>query len=132
MGFNLDPAKILMIFAFGLIILGPERLPRFARTLGAAWRDFQLYREKIASEIRQAIPDTDEITSPLKFLNDATSLPSKAVNTVKQSLLTPVTERPKPGLPRQEIDTNRASYPKQTRVAFEGSPLFLPEDPRLN
>ncbi|MDA8292561.1 MAG: twin-arginine translocase TatA/TatE family subunit [Actinomycetota bacterium] len=58
MGF-LDPAKILVVLVLALIVLGPDRLPRAARQLGAAWREFTRMRDQVTDEIRSAIPDLD-------------------------------------------------------------------------
>ena len=54
---SLDPAKILVILVIALIVLGPERLPRAARQLGAAWRELTRVREQVTEEVRSAIPD---------------------------------------------------------------------------
>ncbi len=54
---GLDPAKLLMILALGLILLGPERLPRAARQIGAMWREFTKFRERLEDEVRSAMPD---------------------------------------------------------------------------
>ncbi|HUZ20032.1 MAG TPA: twin-arginine translocase TatA/TatE family subunit [Acidimicrobiales bacterium] len=56
---SLDPAKLFVILVVALIVLGPERLPRAARQLGAAWRELTRIREQVADEVRQAIPDVD-------------------------------------------------------------------------
>jgi sec-independent protein translocase protein TatB len=55
----LDPAKILMILVIAMIVLGPERLPKVAHQLGAAWREVSKFREKLEAEVRSAIPDVD-------------------------------------------------------------------------
>ncbi|GEM_PF-1293883 len=56
---SLDPAKLLVILVVALIVLGPERLPKAARQLGAAWRELTRIREQVADEVRQAMPDLD-------------------------------------------------------------------------
>lgn len=56
---GLDPAKILLILVVALVVLGPERLPRAARQLGAAWRELTHLRERVAEEVRAALPDLD-------------------------------------------------------------------------
>lgn len=56
---GLDPAKILVILLVALVILGPERLPKAARQLGAFWRDLNRFREKMEQEVRNAVPDLD-------------------------------------------------------------------------
>jgi hypothetical protein len=56
---GLDPAKILMILLVAVIVLGPERLPKAARQLGAAWRELTRVRERLEAEVRSALPDID-------------------------------------------------------------------------
>jgi sec-independent protein translocase protein TatB len=55
----LDPGKLLVILVVALIVLGPERLPRFARQAGAAWRELTRVRDQVTEEIRSALPDVD-------------------------------------------------------------------------
>jgi len=56
---SLDPAKILVILLVALIVLGPERLPRVARQMGAMWHELSRLRDKVEDEVRGAIPDLD-------------------------------------------------------------------------
>ena len=56
---NLDPAKLVVIFVIALIVMGPERLPSFARQLGHAWKTVTSYRDQAEEEIRKAIPNFD-------------------------------------------------------------------------
>ena len=56
---GLDPAKILMVLLVAIIVLGPERLPKAARQLGAAWRELSRLRERLEDEVRTALPDLD-------------------------------------------------------------------------
>jgi sec-independent protein translocase protein TatB len=56
---GLDPAKILMVLLVAILVLGPERLPKAARQLGAAWRELTRLREKLEDEVRTALPDLD-------------------------------------------------------------------------
>ena len=54
---SLDPAKVLVILVVALIVLGPEKLPRVARQLGAAWHELTRIREQVSEEVRAIIPD---------------------------------------------------------------------------
>lgn len=54
---NLDPEKMLVILVFALVLLGPERLPKVARQLGAAWRELTRVRSQVTEEVRSALPD---------------------------------------------------------------------------
>jgi len=56
---SLDPAKLLLILVLGLVVLGPERLPRYARQAGAMWRELTKVRDQVTEELRSALPDVD-------------------------------------------------------------------------
>ena len=58
---NLDPAKILVILVLVLVLVGPERLPKVARTLGAAWHEFARVRQEVVDEVRAAVPDSEDL-----------------------------------------------------------------------
>lgn len=44
-----------------LVVVGPERLPKVARTLGAAFHEFQRVRQEVADEVRAALPETGDL-----------------------------------------------------------------------
>jgi Sec-independent protein translocase protein TatA len=61
---SLDPAKILMILVVILIVMGPERLPKAARQLGAAWHEITRLRQEVTDEVRAVMPDLDLSSIP--------------------------------------------------------------------
>ena len=89
---NLDPGKLLVISVIGLMLIGPERVPRVARQLGTAWRTLTNYREQAEAELRKAMPDLDLPRIPRN--------PSLAVSTFLTGLTTsagPVTVEERAG-----------------------------------
>jgi sec-independent protein translocase protein TatB len=74
---SLDPAKIFVILVVALIVLGPERLPRAARQLGATWREISRIREQVREEVSAVIPQVDLPRIPQGavsgFIRDLTS-----------------------------------------------------------
>jgi len=54
---NLDPSKLLVIAVVAIILLGPDRLPAFARQVGGAWRSFTEYRHRMEAQVRSSMPD---------------------------------------------------------------------------
>jgi len=73
---DLDPAKILLVLVVALIVLGPDKLPKAARQLGAAWGQLRQWRARLEEEVRGAVPNlpstatiTDAVRSPLSFLD---------------------------------------------------------------
>ena len=81
--FNLDPGKLLVIAVVAIILLGPDRLPQFARQVGGAWRSFTEFRHRVESEVRSSMPDlppTSEIArlarSPSALLHHLSTMSS--------------------------------------------------------
>lgn len=81
---NLDPGKLIVIAVVAIILLGPDKLPQFARQVGGAWRTFNDFRHRMESEVRSTMPDlpsTSEIArlarSPSALLNHLSNLPSE-------------------------------------------------------
>ena len=79
--FNLDPGKLLVIAVVAIILLGPDKLPQFARQVGGAWRAFNDFRHRMESEVRSTMPDlppTSEIArlarSPSALLNHLSTM----------------------------------------------------------
>jgi sec-independent protein translocase protein TatB len=82
--FNLDPGKLIVIAVVAIILLGPDKLPQFARQVGGAWRTFNDFRRRMESEVRSTMPDlppTSEIArlarSPSALLTHLSNLPSE-------------------------------------------------------
>ncbi len=82
--FNLDPGKLIVIAVVAIILLGPDKLPQFARQVGGAWRTFNDFRHRMESEVRSSMPDlppTSEIArlarSPSALLTHLSNLPSE-------------------------------------------------------
>lgn len=50
-----------MILVIVLVVMGPERLPKVARQMGAAWRELTRVRQEVADEVRAALPDPEDL-----------------------------------------------------------------------
>jgi sec-independent protein translocase protein TatB len=73
---SLSPAKLLVILVIALIVLGPDKLPNMARSIGAAWHDLRKLRGRLESEVRGAFPDlpstqqvAQAVRSPIAYLD---------------------------------------------------------------
>ncbi|MDA8094811.1 MAG: Sec-independent protein translocase protein TatB [Betaproteobacteria bacterium] len=51
--FGIDFSEILLIAIVALVVLGPERLPKVARTLGYLYGRFQRYMAQVKAEVGQ-------------------------------------------------------------------------------
>jgi Sec-independent protein translocase protein TatA len=72
--FNLDPSKLLVIATVMIVVLGPERLPHFARQVGGAWRSFSEFRQRMESEVRDSLPDLPSTTELANYARSPSAL----------------------------------------------------------
>ena len=77
----LSPAKLLVILVIALVVLGPDKLPKVAKQVGACG-GLPQFREKLESEVRGSFPDlpstqtiTQAVRSPLSFLDGLAESP---------------------------------------------------------
>jgi len=54
---SIDPEKLLFIFVIAVLVLGPERLPQAARTLGRGLAELRKYTTGFQSEVRQVLAE---------------------------------------------------------------------------
>lgn len=108
---NLDPTKIAIVMIVALLVLGPEKLPNFAKQIGGWWREFQRIRSKIHSEINGAVNQLNSSAAPLTDVMNSTSASfggfvqsiftgDTSADNAKSPLANPVRARP------QNIDAN--------------------------
>lgn len=65
--FGLGPTELIVIFILGVLLLGPQRIPEFASSLGKAIRSFR----RATRELRDQIDIEDEVRRPLEDLRAA-------------------------------------------------------------
>ena len=57
--FNISPLEIMVLAVIALIVLGPQRLPEMARSLGRGMREF---RAALSSESRDDEDDDEDLS----------------------------------------------------------------------
>ena len=68
--FNFGISEIMIIAVVGLIVIGPERLPKVARTMGHVFGRMQRYASQIKSDINKEM-QLEELKSIQKSMKDA-------------------------------------------------------------
>lgn len=73
---GLSPIRLLIIVVVALVVLGPAKLPEYARQAGQAWKTLRGLQQRVEDELREAVPDlprTSDIAryarSPISLLN---------------------------------------------------------------
>ena len=56
---NIGSGEILVILILGLLVLGPERLPEFARKIGNFLKEAKRMNRSFQEELRSAVVDPD-------------------------------------------------------------------------
>ncbi len=65
--FGLGPTELIVILILGVLLLGPQRIPEAASSLGKAIRSFR----RATRELRDQIDIEDEVRRPLEDLRAA-------------------------------------------------------------
>jgi Sec-independent protein translocase protein TatA len=81
---NLDPSKLVVIAVVMIIVLGPDRLPHFARQVGGAWRSFSEFRQRMESEVRNSIPDLPSTTELANYARSPATLLDRLSSTTSE------------------------------------------------
>jgi len=93
--FNFGISEIMVIAVVGLIVIGPERLPRVARTLGHLFGRMQRYVAEIKSDINREV-ELDELrklqASMKEAAQDIEESVSKQVNFIEEEVKQAETE----------------------------------------
>lgn len=72
----LSPEKLLIVLVVALVILGPDKLPGFARQISTTWRAVKSLRARLEEEARSLFPEmppldhlSQAVRSPLSYLD---------------------------------------------------------------
>ncbi|MDA8262915.1 MAG: twin-arginine translocase TatA/TatE family subunit [Actinomycetota bacterium] len=63
--FNLDPTKFVIVVAVALVVLGPDKLPAAARSIGKYWNEFQKIRARLQTEMNGALSTITDAVGPI-------------------------------------------------------------------
>ena len=101
--FDISFAEILIIAIMALIVVGPQRLPKVARTLGYLFGRAQRYADNIKSDIRHEM----ELEELKKLKNSMQEATHTFDDTIRQEInqLQETRKTPAVSVPLQEIVT---------------------------
>lgn len=86
MGSNIGTGEILVILIVGLLVVGPEKLPKLAKAFGKAFAGFKSYMNDVTADLKDAT-DLTEITGSLtEMQKDLQDTFSGATNDVRDAV----------------------------------------------
>jgi sec-independent protein translocase protein TatB len=121
---NLDPEKLLVLFVIALLVLGPNRLPQAARTLGKGLAEVKKYTSTFQTEVNQVLAEPRKVMDAAMREVDVNLHPERAPRQAPSAVPTPAL--PSPATP--PISATSEPVP----VAPSTPPTAMPDDPTLN
>src|SRR5579875_3557659 len=110
---SLSPEKLFIVLIVALVLLGPDKLPKLARQLGAGWAKLREFQQRMEQEVREIVRIA---RSPVSYLNSLADSPD--------------------GQPTPAAEDGTAAPAPQERPAAlghpPGGPLRVPVDPGMN
>lgn len=89
--FDVSFTELMLIGVVALVVIGPERLPKVARTVGHLLGRAQRYVSDVKSDIQREI-DLEEVNKLKKQMDDAAQSLKASMNETASSLQQPLTE----------------------------------------
>jgi sec-independent protein translocase protein TatB len=122
--FDIGFSEIVVIAVVALVVIGPERLPKTARTLGLLFGRLQRYVNDVKSDIRREM-ELDELRGLQREIQGAAREFEQSVKTAADDVTT--------GVRRVEHELNTAGTTQETRESDASSnspaaPLPAPAD----
>jgi sec-independent protein translocase protein TatB len=83
--FDVGFSELMVIAVVALVVIGPERMPAFARTAGALFGRVQRYANKLKADIQSEV-DMEEFNRIKATFYDAAKSIEQSVNQTKEEL----------------------------------------------
>jgi Tat protein translocase TatB subunit len=129
---NVGPLELLVVLAVALIVVGPERLPELARSVGRVLRQFREVQDEVRSmvssgvddDIRDAAAEFRKVTSGITRATDVKG----AVRRVERSIQDATTPSPKGPTDRAKGESEAGGAPAG-RLVGDGADPAAPVPP---
>ena len=124
--FSLSPEKLFFVLIVALVLLGPDKLPRLARQLGAGWAKLQAFQQKMEDEVRQSVPNLPSSQELVRIARAPVAyLSSMAASAADEGLV------PDPGATEPRTDEDFPPDPARPPTAgtngrLGGQPTLVP------
>jgi sec-independent protein translocase protein TatB len=123
---DLSPVKILIIVVIGLIVLGPDKLPQFAKQAGAAWKTLRSLQERVESELRETVPDLPRSADIARYARSPISLLNQLADRATAEEADAAAAAPQAAAP-EPPSTGEPQAPEEPQAA-DGSGYRPPDD----
>lgn len=131
---NVGPLELLVVLAVALIVVGPERLPDLARSVGRALRQFREVQDEVRGMVSSSVDDDmREVASEFKKaaggVKRATDVKGAVRRTVREQTDTSTTPRTQKSPPGREAEPGGAPADRLVEDAGEATPPTAAPEP---
>lgn len=125
---RIGTSELVVIFIVALLVLGPEKIPKYAKKAGKLLSSIKVYADKLSEDINETIVEPlEEVKKPLKKavepLKDISDDISKPIQDIKKS----VRDIGKPQK-NEEITSLVADGEDQVTLAEDPEPAVIATD----
>lgn len=132
MGSNIGTGEILVILIVGLLVVGPEKLPKLARAFGKAIAGFKGYMNDVTADLKDATDLTDISDSLSEMQKDLRDTFSGATDDVRDAVKlkgNSTEKNDKDGkVPLKKAADKKAEVPVGAEVKSETAEAVTPEE----
>jgi sec-independent protein translocase protein TatB len=122
---NVGPLELLVVLAVALVVVGPERLPELARSVGRVLRQFREVQDEVRDmvssgvddEVRQAASEFRKATGSITRATDVKGAVRRAERSIREQTVSP----PKPRRTPAAGEAGEAGGPPADRLVEDGS-----------
>src|SRR5687767_8486030 len=122
---NVGPFELLVVLAVALIVVGPERLPELARSVGRVLRQFREVQDEVRDmvssgvddEMRQAASEFRKATGSITRATDVKGAVRRAERSIREQTVSP----PKPRRTPVAGEAGEAGGPPAERLVEDAS-----------
>jgi TatA/E family protein of Tat protein translocase len=107
---SLNPEKLLIVLIVALVLLGPDKLPKLARQMGAGWAKLRAFQQRIESEVRETMPDLPTSQEIARIARSPVSYLSSMAASGHHQLV------PDPAVPVGEVSPEGGAWPVDPRA----------------
>ena len=130
---NVGPLELLVVLAVALVVVGPERLPELARSVGRVLRQFRDVQDEVRDmvssgvddDMRQAASELRQATGSIKRATDVKG----AVRRAKRSIREETAAAPKPRTTPAAAEAGETGGPPAARLVEDASADQPPAQP---
>ena len=112
--------ELLVIFVVALLVIGPDKLPQYARKFGNAMREFRKASSDVTQEIRESV--IDPLEEAQKSLREALEPLEEMDKDLRQNIKGVETDLKNIGKPKKEEKSTPAEKPESGAESPESEP----------